>query len=219
MIASYLRYKFQAKNVFHIHSPFVYDFVTKVLNDKTPNTDYDKMYRLSRLLDKRKHYSYAKRRKAKLLYRIVRYFDPEAMLCVGSMTALNMNALALGKMQAKVFLEQVPGYLETLNAMGVVNVCALQPADADHLVSQNTDLVFFAHNAVQDEYEGFLADCFNHKTSDSIFIFEGIHRSSEAEEIWNRVIDDEDVSLSIDLYHIGLIFFRVGIEKQDFVLK
>ena len=33
------------------------------------------------------------------------------------------------------------------------------------------------------------------------------------------IIADEDVTLSMDLYSVGIVFFREGIEKQDFVLK
>ena len=74
MITSYIKYRIQSKNEFHIHSPFVYEFVMKVLNDKSKNADYDTIMRIGRLLDGKSHQSYRKRKIARLLYRIVRYF-------------------------------------------------------------------------------------------------------------------------------------------------
>ena len=46
MVTSYLRYLWQRKSAYSIHSPFVYDFMRKVLNDSGSNRDYDTIYHL-----------------------------------------------------------------------------------------------------------------------------------------------------------------------------
>ena len=51
MIVSYLKYLLQRKSKYKIHSPFVYEFMTKVLNDSGSNRDYDLMLRVSLLID------------------------------------------------------------------------------------------------------------------------------------------------------------------------
>ena len=43
--------------------------------------------------------------------------------------------------------------------------------------------------------------------------------SRDREDAWEEIKANEDVSLTFDLYSIGMVFFREGIEKQDFVLK
>ena len=58
MLTSYLKYLTQRKSEYSIHSPFVYDFMRKVLNDSGSNRDYDTIYRIARLLDKRKHVNF-----------------------------------------------------------------------------------------------------------------------------------------------------------------
>ena len=64
-----------------------------------------------------------------------------------------------------------------------------------------------------------LVDCLSYKTADSVFVFEGIHHNRAMEDAWEEIKADEDVSVTFDLYCIGMVFFREGIEKQDFVLK
>jgi len=52
----------------------------------------------------------------------------------------------------------------------------------------------------------------------SIFVFDDIHWSAGMESAWEIIKKDNRVSITIDLFWFGLVFFRGGIEKQDFVL-
>ena len=221
MISSWLKYLLQRKSKYNIHSPFVFDFVTKVLNDHGSNRDYDTIMRIGRLLDKKKHICFAKRKRSRLLYRVIQHYEPDSVVSFGSITALNATALALGNLQTKVYLEQSEDFLETLNAMGVINVRLIQPAefDSEHFRRLNTGFVFFGRDSFEDDTWDYLADCLNYKTADSVFIFEGIHHNRDIEDAWEEIKADEDVSVTFDLYSIGMVFFREGIEKQDFVLK
>ena len=221
MIGSYLKYLLRRKSEYGIHSPFVYDFMRKVLNDSGSNHDYDTILRIGRLLDKRKYIPYKLRKQSRLLYRMMRFFEPDSAVSFGSMTALNTAALALGHLQTKVYLEESEDFLETLNSMGVVNVSLIQPSqfDSEHFRRLNTGFVFFGRDSFEDDTWYYLADCLNYKTVDSVFVFEGIHDSRDREDAWEEIKANEDVSLTFDLYSIGMVFFREGIEKQDFVLK
>ena len=221
MVACYLKYLWQRRSEYGVHSPFVYEFMRKVLNDSGSNRDYDTIYRVARLLDKRKHINYNLRKQSRLLYRMVRYFEPDSVVSFGHVTALNATAMALGHMQTKVYLEQSENFLETLNSMGVVNVNLIQPEefDSEHFRRLNTGFVFFSRNSFEDDTWDYLADCMSYKTSESVFVFEGIHRNRAIEEAWEEIKANENVSVTFDLFCIGVVFFREGIEKQDFVLK
>lgn len=221
MIGSFLKYLWQRKSEYSIHSPFVYDFMRKVLNDSGSNRDYDTIYRIGRLLDKRKYINYNLRKQSRLLYRMIRYFEPDSAVSFGSLTALNTAALALGHLQTKVYLEESEDFLETLNSMGIVNVRLIQPEefDSEHFRKLNTGFVFFGRDSFEDDTWDYLVDCLNYKTVDSVFVFEGIHHNRDMEDAWEEIKANEDVSITIDLYCIGMVFFREGIEKQDFVLK
>lgn len=56
--------------------------------------------------------------------------------------------------------------------------------------------------------------------NDSIFIFDDIHWSQEMEEAWQHIQEDEHVTLSIDLFFVGIVFFKEEIkEKQHFTIR
>src|SRR5204863_2198420 len=45
-------------------------------------------------------------------------------------------------------------------------------------------------------------------TPSTIFIFDDIHWSQEMEEAWNEIQQHPSVTLTIDLFFIGIVFFR-----------
>jgi predicted O-methyltransferase YrrM len=59
------------------------------------------------------------------------------------------------------------------------------------------------------------------KTNDlSCIIFDDIHWSREMEEAWEEIKKDPQVRVSIDLFFLGIVFFRRAfLEKQDFVIR
>ena len=221
MIGSYLKYLVQRKSKYSIHSPFVYEFMTKVANDSGSNRDYDTLLRISRLLDGKKYPNRRRRKQARLLYRLVRFLEPETVLTFGKISALNTSALALGDLQTKVYLEQSLDFLETLNSMGVVNVNLIRRDgdEEEQFEQQNTGCVYYSLDDFGDDSWNNLEDGFGEVDEDTVLVFEGIHHSRHTEAAWEAVKASEDVSISMDLYCIGIIFFREGIEKQDFVLK
>ena len=221
MIGSYLRYLLQRKSKFSIHSPFVYEFMTKVVNDSGSNRDYDTLWRISRLLDGKNYPNRRRRKQGRLLYRMVRYFEPETVLTFGKLSALDTSALALGNLQTKVYLEQSSDFLETLNSMGVVNVNLIRhdSNEEEQYERLNTGFVYYSLDDFGEDSWNNLEDGFAEVDEDVVLVFEGIHHSRHTEAAWEAIKASEGVSISMDLYCVGLVFFRDGIEKQDFVLK
>lgn len=56
-------------------------------------------------------------------------------------------------------------------------------------------------------------------TPESIIIIDDPHRSPEMEQAWQQITADPTVTLSIDLYHIGLLFLRPELPKQHYIVK
>ena len=216
-----LKYLWQRKSEYSIHSPFVYDFMKKVLYDRGSNRDYDLMLRISRLLDGKKYPTRRRRKEGRLLYRLVRYLEPETVLTFGQLSALNTSALALGNLQTKVYLEQSSDFLETLNSMGVVNVSLIRHDgnEEEQFERLNTGFVFYALDDFGDDTWNNLEDGFGTVDEETVLVFEGIHHSRHTEAAWEAIKANEDVTVTMDLYCIGIVFFREGIEKQDFMLK
>jgi predicted O-methyltransferase YrrM len=130
LAAKYIRYYFTASNGkgHGIHSPFVFDFITKVLNDKRAYAAYGKIENLRRQLlqDQRllqindfgagsvagnkKQRSIASiasnaakpKKLGQLLYRFVQYYRPSTIIELGTSLGLSAAYLAIGNPAAGV---------------------------------------------------------------------------------------------------------------------
>ena len=220
-MSGHLTYWIHRKSRYKVHSPFVYDFMCKVFNDHGSNRDYDLMLRISHLVDGKRFATRSRRKQARFLYRLVRYLEPDTVLSFGRVSALNTSALALGNLQTKVYLEQSPEFLETLTAMGIVNVNLLRrdANEEEQIERYNTGFVLYGINDFGEDTWDNLEDGMAQADEDTVLVFEGIHHSRRTEAAWEAIKAHEGVTLTMDLYSMGLVFFREGIEKQDFVLK
>lgn len=56
-------------------------------------------------------------------------------------------------------------------------------------------------------------------TEDSLLIFDDIYWSKGMKEAWEEIKNHPEVSITIDLFWIGLVYFKKGQAKQHFKLK
>ena len=138
-IKSYLKFYWNSKNEHGIHSPFVYDLVTKCFLNKTNYPEYEVLinYRKS-LLENNKTIEVTdfgagsrvfksnirevskiaknagiRPKNAELLFRIIQYFNPDTVLEIGTSLGLATSALSLGNPNAKITtLEGCPQTME-----------------------------------------------------------------------------------------------------------
>jgi hypothetical protein len=50
-------------------------------------------------------------------------------------------------------------------------------------------------------------------------IFDDIYWNKDMEKAWQEIKNNQKVTVSIDLFYFGLIFFRKEQEKQHFILR
>ena len=135
ILKSYINFIWNSKNEHGVHSPFVFDLVTKCFYDKTKFSEYTvlKQYRNSLLENKnnievtdfgagsRVFKSNTRQiskiaqtagispKRAELLFRIVNYFQPETILEIGTSLGLATSALLVGNTSSKLItLEGCP---------------------------------------------------------------------------------------------------------------
>ena len=165
-IKSYLNFLWNSKNQHGVHSPFVYNLVTKCFYDKKNYPEYSilKNYRNSLLENKntievtdfgagsrvfksntRAINQIAKNagissKRAELLFRIVNYFQPETILEIGTSLGLASSALSLGNKNSKIItLEGCP------NTMAIAkNQCQLQ--NLNNIEFVNTEFSSYLKN-------------------------------------------------------------------------
>lgn len=53
----------------------------------------------------------------------------------------------------------------------------------------------------------------------SIFIFDDIHHNKEMDKAWKEIVSKNEVTLSIDLFYMGLVFFETNLPKKHYILS
>ena len=254
-LTSYINFIWNSKNEHGVHSPFVFDLVTKCFYDKTVYQEYSILenYRNSLLTNKnfievtdfgagsRVFKSYNRQiskiaktagissRRAELLFRSVKYFQPNTILEIGTSLGLATSALTLGNQKSKIItLEGCP---ETANQsqvqfrkFNINNVEIVITEFTNYFKSldfrlSTFDLIYFDGNHSQAatlEYFNLLLPTI---TNDSVWIFDDIHWSQEMENAWEIIKNHPKVTVTIDTFQWGIVFFRAEQEKEHFVVR
>ena len=254
-IKSYLQFLWKSKNEHAVHSPFVFNLVTKCFYDKKQKPEYSilKEYRNSllentntievtdfgagskvfksntRQIAKIARTAGITQKHAELLFRITNYFQPESILEIGTSLGLATSALALGNPKASIItLEGCP---ETANQcqlqlqkFKINNVNSIITEFGEYLQSQNLisnifHLIYIDGNhskkATLDYFELLLPTI----TNETVWIFDDIHWSPEMEEAWEIIKTHPKVTVTIDTFQWGLVFFRKEQPKEHFVIR
>jgi len=83
----------------------------------------------------------------------------------------------------------------------------------------NPGLVFIDGNHHRESvlnYFNRIAEISDNKT---VIIIDGIYYSREMEEAWNEIKQNEKVSLTVDLFRLGIVFFREGINYNNYIIR
>jgi len=84
---------------------------------------------------------------------------------------------------------------------------------------EGIDFAFFDANHRYEPTVRYFETCLPRVHNDTCFVFDDIHWSDEMEKAWNTIKAHPAVTVSIDLFYVGLLFFRYQQPKQDFILR
>lgn len=164
-----------------------------------------------------------------LLFRLTRYFKPEQMLEMG--TAVGFSSLYLKKGYPEGKLTTMEGCASlsdiAANAFKIFHISDINivMGNFDVMLSStlkkfdSLDFVFFDGNHKKEPTLNYFEQCVEKVNENSVFVFDDIHWSYGMSSAWKKIKNDDRVSFTIDLYWIGLVFFKKGFDKQHFVLR
>jgi predicted O-methyltransferase YrrM len=254
----YFKYYFTASNGkgHGLHSPFVFDFITKVLNDQTNYTEYVQIEKLRTemlsnhtLLEiedlgagsrvskykQRTVSSIAKNalkspKFGQLLFRIARYYKCKNIVELGTSLGITSSYLSLatgdGKIKTIEGASSVASVADqNFKKLGLKNIQLFNESFDDWFNSNaesisKIDLAFIDGNHQLEPTIKYFNHFLPKLHNTSILIFDDIHWSREMEKAWEQIKAHPSVTCSIDLFFIGLIFFRQEIkENQHFTIR
>jgi predicted O-methyltransferase YrrM len=253
-ILSYIKYLIKAQTKYSIHSPFVFDLITLCIEKPTNKLHFSHFdaYKKSLLLsndylmvndfgagskvfksNNRKIKDIAKiagmsSKKAKLILKLVDYFQPKSILEIGTSLGIGTSTFSIAAPVSKIFsLEgcaqtaQKADYYLKLNHLDniKIEIGEFSKSLPKILDNQNFELIYFDGNHQKKATLEYFNLCINSIQNNSLFIFDDIHWTDEMEQAWKEIHTNSRVTVSIDLYYIGLVFFRKESIKQHFIIR
>jgi len=165
----------------------------------------------------------------KFLYRLVKDHQPSEILELG--TSLGISTLYLAEAAPSAKIITMEGDEETaalarsgFERAGKKNITVITGNFDDKLqevlgLMPKPDLVFFDGNHRGDSTLKYWKECLPHLHAGSVAVLDDIHWSAGMEEAWKHIIGQPEVKVSIDLFHLGVVYFREELSKEDFVLR
>ena len=256
-IFKYLAYRFKAKGRHGVHSPFVYNFMHEVLHNTSPQPEILQVEELANeLRGSRKmievtdfgaftgnkkfttrfrrvgdiaRLSGTPSRTGRLLFNMLRYYQPEHVLELGTSFGISTLYMALAGEKAKV--TTIEGCANTaeiaqknIGSMKLQNI-AIHVGEFGSLLNKvietmpKLDFVFIDGNHRKEPTLKYFETCLTKIHNDTVIVFDDIYWSKGMEQAWKQIKSHPEVTVSIDLYRIGIVFFRKELSKQDFVLR
>ncbi len=165
----------------------------------------------------------------RLLFRLARYFRAPVIVELGTSLGMAAFCLSRGGQEGKVYsVEACPEQLEVagneLARFDVDNVDLILGEFGKKLPGlmkklERVDLVYLDGDHREESVLWQFNQCAGKAGHRSIFIIGDIHWSPGMERAWGRICRDPRISCTIDLFFVGLVFFREGMAKQHYVLK
>lgn len=246
LASKYLTYYLTASNGkgYGVHSPFVFDFITNVLNDDRQFYAFQELEQLRRqlLTDKKQltiedfgagsAVSKSNQRKVsdiarsalkpkkfgQLMFRMVDYYKANSVLELGTSLGITTGYLAAANLKGQVYTFEGATQVAEVARQNFRKLLL----DNIEVIEGNFDNTLQTHLNKIDRVDFAFVDG-NHRkvptiqyfkqlleksAENSVFIFDDIHWSEGMEEAWKYIQQHPAVTLTIDLFFIGIVFFR-----------
>ena len=166
---------------------------------------------------------------AQLLFRLVNHFAPETIFDLGTSLGLTTAYLASARRSSTVYsFEGCPETAkiarENFNSLKLGNIQLIE-GNLDETLSETlkkvekVDFVFFDGNHRYEPTMRYFRQCLAKAHENSVFVLDDIYWSAEMERAWKEISGMPEVTVSLDLFQIGIVFFRKSQVKEYFTIR
>jgi predicted O-methyltransferase YrrM len=148
-------------------------------------------------------------KQAQLLYQLALHFSPETIIELGTAAGISTMYMAAAYPEKKV-----------ITIEGSPEIGAIAENNFKTLSFENIDLIIDTFdNAFPALNKKIINPALIFIDEQSVMVFDDIYWSKGMMEAWNEIKKHPDVTVSIDLFTFGIVFFKSGLTKQDFILR
>lgn len=252
-IIQYIKFLLKSTNQHGVHSPFVYNLVSKCFYNNKNHDAYKSLLNYKNALLKNKtkikvtdfgvgsHVLKQNQRlisamtknagttykRAKLLYRLVGYFEFENILELGTSLGVATHAMHLANPKANITtIEGCPNISEftkkNFKDYKLENINLINDNFDNAIINlkPNTyDFIFFDGNHQKEATLHYFKTLLQTANNNSVFIFDDIYWSKGMTEAWKTIKQHPKVTVTIDTFFWGFVFFRKEQVKEHFKIR
>lgn len=167
-------------------------------------------------------------KKATLILKIVDYFKPKAILEIGTSIGLGSSIFSIANPLAKI--NTLEGCKETGNIAkeyfkkNNLNNISIDVGNFNKTLyklieNKKFDCIYFDGNHTKKATLNYFTTCLPSKSNDSFWIFDDIYLNQEMQEAWKIIKKRPEVIVTVDLFHLGIVFFRKEQAKEHFKVR
>ena len=169
------------------------------------------------------------KKEAQMLFRFACLMQPKNILELGTCLGITTLYLAKARSSANIFtIEGCPNIakiaqqnFKNLSAKNITSFVGNINTELPKVLSQidSLDMVFFDANHTKEATLNYFYQCLEKANEGSVFIFDDIYWSKGMTEAWEEIYKNPAVTYSIDLFHLGIVFFNKEWKKSHFKIK
>lgn len=189
---------------------------------KKGNTNKKKIGEIARIAGKNK-------KQGELLFKLINYFNPKTIIELGTSVGIGTSYLASANKKNIVYsIEGNPNVLavakknfEYLKLKNITPICGDFEIELPKLLEAvgECNFVYFDGNHKKEPTLRYFSWCLSKHSQTSIFVFDDINWSAEMQQAWKEIKNNSAVTVTVDLYYLGLVFFRTDQQKQHFKIR
>lgn len=188
--------RFRYRCGYGVHSPFAFSLITDVIYEKRPYYAYQSLQEEQKKMMKEHGWKKGSRKINCFLFRLVNRMQPATIVEVGCPSATSL------------YLQSAKPSADYLFAADLSELFLDAGVPVDFLYLND-----YRHPELIEET---FRICVSRTTPGSVFVVYGICYSKAMKTLWKRLQTDERVSITFDLYDVGLLFFDKTKIKQDY---
>ncbi|MGJ8684475.1 MAG: O-methyltransferase [Nonlabens sp.] len=163
---------------------------------------------------------------AALLMRLCSYFKVQQVLELGTSLGIATQAMAISK--PDVHITTVEGSpevqqfaVQSFNDLGLKNIISICSKFTDFLADHDSsyDLIYIDGHHDGAATLAYFESCLRFAHNNTVFVLDDIYWSGDMTAAWDQLCHHSQVTASVDLYDLGLLFLRKEQLQERFYIK